>query len=144
MLFVLLQYIYTHNIIDDIHLYTSFYFSPWSQVHGCTLQDTVVSFTCTRDNKLFALRDTGDVMVTQLSPPLQSVPTEPLPMHPMSEDNYGTDEATALLLLETTPLTLIIAHSSGNGTIYHCVYMESDKVYNDKCHQDTLPARCPE
>ena len=66
-------------------------------------------------------------MVTSLSPP-KATPSEPLPMHPMSEDNYGTDEATALLVLDTTPPTLIIAHSRGNGTLYHCIYMEGDKV----------------
>ena len=66
-------------------------------------------------------------MVTGLSPP-KAAPPEPLPMHPMSEDNYGTDEGTALLVLETIPPTLIIAHSRGNSTLYHCVYMEGDKV----------------
>jgi nuclear pore complex protein Nup88 len=105
------------------------YWLQWSwdlKVHGCTLEDSIVSFTCTRDNRVFALRDTGDVMVTGLSPP-KAAPPEPLPMHPMSEDNYGTDEGTALLVLETIPPTLIIAHSRGNSTLYHCVYMEGDK-----------------
>ena len=100
-----------------------------AQVHSCSLEDMTVSFSCTRDSRLFALRDTGDVIETPLAPPKGSAPSsspEPLPMHPMSEDNYGTDDAAALLLLETTPLVLIIAHSS--GTLYHCIYMDSDKV----------------
>ena len=92
----------------------------------------VVSFACTQTNRLFALRDTGDVIATSLAPPTSSasspLSSEPLPMHPMSEDNYGTDDAAGLILLETTPLVLIIAHS--DGTLYHCVYMESDEVYS--------------
>ena len=83
-----------------------------------------MSFTCTNGNRLFALRDTGDVVVSALSIP-GTPPSEPLPMHPMSYDNYG-NEATSLLVMETVPPILVIAHSS--GTLYHCVYMEGEKV----------------
>ena len=72
-------------------------------------------------------------MVTHLAPPTCPAPSDPLPMHPMSEDNYGTDEATALLVLETTPPVLIIAHSSDGGTVYHSVYMEGEKVQVRTC-----------
>ena len=96
---------------------------PLSQVHSCALEDTVVSFSCVQD-KIFALRDTGDVTMTDISS--STPPPFPLPMHPLSEDNYG-NEATSLLILQTTPLTLIIAHSS--GMLYHCVFMEGEKVY---------------
>jgi nuclear pore complex protein Nup88 len=112
--------------------------SAANQVHSCSLEDMVVSFACTHTNRLFALRDTGDVIATSLATPTSSASSpsssEPLPMHPMSEDNYGTDDAAGLILLETTPLVLIIAHSG--GTLYHCVYMESDEEREEEEEED--------
>ena len=97
------------------------------QVHSCSLEDMAVAVAFSQNNRLFALRDTGDVIENSLTPPTGHAPSDPLPMHPMSEDNYGTDDAADLVLLETTPLVLIIAHSS--GTLYHCVYIDPDEVY---------------
>ena len=102
----------------------TFPLSAPTPLHGCALDDSVVAFSLL-STAIFILRDTGDVHLSSLSPDAPCSP--PLVMHPTAEDNYGSD-ASRILVLPTSPSTLIIANSS--GTLHHCVYIHEEmQVY---------------
>lgn len=51
----------------------------------------------------------------------------PLRMFPSSDDNYGSD-ASSILVLQTSPP--IVAFSTSIGTIYNCIYLTSEEQQN--------------
>lgn len=94
--------------------------------HGLMLQGTHVAFSLWR-NSAFVLHDNGDVCVVSLT---QQPPTisRPLIVNPPSYENYWSNPSS-MLLLNTTPLVLIVVDSKV-GIVYHCVYLESSNVDN--------------
>lgn len=77
----------------------------------------VVGFVIWQDRALL-LHERLDVQAIALQP--GAVPTPPLPIYPLSEDNYSGSGCT-LLLLETTPPVLVIA--TDGGRLHHCIYL---------------------
>lgn len=81
---------------------------------------------------VFILYGNGDVYFTNTilgpnRPPFHSV-YGPLTMSPASEDNYGVD-CCSLLVLQSSPPVLIIATSTGQ--LLHCVVIDSDEEDED-------------
>ena len=80
-------------------------------------EEGVVAFAVWQDRALL-LHERMDVQALALKQ--GAAPTPPLPIYPISEDNYS-GSGCGLLLLETTPPVLVLANDSGQ--LYHCVYL---------------------
>ena len=80
-------------------------------------EEGVIGFAIWQDRALL-LHERLDVQALALRP--GAVPTLPIPIYPLSEDNYS-GSGCGLLLLETTPPILVLATDSGR--LHHCVYL---------------------
>ncbi|KAL1140386.1 hypothetical protein AAG570_000318 [Ranatra chinensis] len=77
---------------------------------------------------ILLLWGTGDVymVITKLKETLENPPlVGPLVMLPESDDNYGID-ASSILILQTSPPVVILA--TCNGTIYTCLLLTSEEA----------------
>lgn len=74
---------------------------------------------CLRDRSAFILNDTGDISLVSLTQDTQQHAPERLEM-----SLHCSDDASSMLLLDTTPSVMIVAYKS--GIIYHCVYLKDN------------------
>lgn len=93
--------------------------------HALKLPDEKTMCFSFYNDMLFLLQDQLSVQTLTLRE--GSLPSMPLPMYPLMNDNYE-EEGCGLLVLPTTPPVLVLA--STGGRIRHCVYSNGiEEVY---------------
>ena len=93
-----------------------------SQRERLVIQDDCVIGFCLRNRSAFILHENGELSLVSLTQDTRLHVPQRMRMFPLSEDD---DEiySSSMLLLDTTPSLLVVAHKS--GMIYHCIYLEA-------------------
>ncbi len=137
------NFIRLFNLIDpnlpllEVPLFPS---SPNIQLRsgGVSLaQESAMAFSLW-NTSAFVLQDNGDLSLVSLAHHPPYSPPQPLRMFPPDDDNYQCTSPLSLLLLKTTPLTVVVADST--GMIYHCVYL-AEKNPDDQVRK--IPSAIP-
>ena len=94
--------------------------------HGLNMdQDCVVGFSLW-NRSAFILQDSQDVALSLISLTQHPHPLpKPLRIYPPADDNYWSTPSS-LLVLNTTPLAVVVADKT--GMVYHCVYLEEESA----------------
>lgn len=89
------------------------------------VQDTFIAFQFWA-NSVFVLQDNGDIWLCQFREGATLKP--PLSIRPPSEDNYGSDPASILVLSMRTIELCVVVIANSSGVLHHCILSPKERV----------------
>ena len=86
-------------------------------------------------DQAFIFHESGDVSLVSLTQKQHHHRPRKLSMHPQDTAGNYISSACSMLLLETSPLGLVLAGRSGveDMMVCHCIYLESSDVQAQVC-----------